>query len=420
MLVTYNGVNLPYSMCNRFDQSAVADPSNTDLTMTRFEVEVLATCNWDYIQAMVPNEARQDNAAPKNAAMVIAYVRAKLMARRERLRVRFNGFDLVPSLGTVDSANGPVPQYCDIVQMDNDTFMVRYLVVAHYVELNDPTNAVPRNRNTPSPVVFNRWKETVDIDDCNFTTKTREGSFRIRSDPANPTTPDQLRPSMAALSIPEGFLRKSSNYSLSEDGLTLHYRITDQEYWKQPPTPSFVADGYYRETGIRPGWVSSINECRTMLKGDNNTRQSQLVNLAIAICASKLDMVGAPIVTGDNKLQAVLVKFVIEVQHYRNVVDVIMVVELRNNKTRVGGVASLDTRMTFVPFSDGVNVVLPSYLDYGTAGILLQAAAYYDPAAGNAALDAGNPFVAGPEIYVTPKGDGRFINQGDQPGEEVG
>lgn len=422
MLVTYDGINLPYSLCSKLNQEAVPDPSNTDLSVTRFDVEIVATVNWDYIQAIVPNDARVDSATPRNAAMVIAYVRARLLARRKRLRIRFNGFDLIPALGAVDSANGPQPLFCEITpvssNVDNDTFVFRYGIVAHYVELDDPTNPVPRNRNTPSPVVYHRWKESVDIDDCNFTARTREGSFKIRSDPANPTTPDDLRSSLAVMSIPEGFLRKQRSFWQDEGGLTLHYRITDQEYWKQPPTPAFVADGYYRETGMRPGLVTSICEVRTMLKGDNETRQSDLIRRALTIATSKLYIVGAPVqITRDKDRQAVLSRCVVEVQHYRNAVDVVMTAIMNANKSRVGGVASLNRAMTFVPYSDGVNVVVPRYLDYGTAGIILQAAAYYDPAIGNAVLQAGNPFIADADVRVTPVGNQRVINAGTVPGD---
>lgn len=439
MIISYNGVTLPYAATSRFDKTAVPDPSNTDLTLMQYAIEVVVTLNYRYMAAVIGDGDDADGMQFQNAAACQVRIHDLLMERRKRLSVKFNNFEYIPDTGSarspVDALNGPVPQYCRMIDMGNETFILQYGIVAHYYDI---VGVDPESLETlpgRSPVVYNRWKETVDIDEIGASVKTREGSFRIRSDPRSPITPDELRGDMAVLSIPDGFLRKSSKFSVSEDGLTLTYSITDQEYWKLPPTPAYVADGYYRETALGPAGAVKHAQCRTFLRGTNYNDQTLLLEKALSVCLSKLALVGAPLKKGGSNA-AILISAVMEVKHYRNEVDVVITAMIPVGNKRFGKVpdpkmrlAGLTQLMTQVPFSESLPGVpggdppAPPQRTYGEASLLLTAASYFDPAAGNAALKQGPQFVEiviggfGGKNPTIPYGGQKVVNNGTVPGK---
>lgn len=435
MIIQYNGIVLPYAATTRFDKTAVPDPSNTDLILQRYDIDVVVTLNYRYMAAILQDELAADDLPNTTAAACAVRIADQLMERRKILGVTFNGFDMIPggmsASREVDSANGPIPQYCRYTDMGNETFLFQYGIVAHYYEITDPETL--ENLPGRTPVVYNRWKETVTLDDTDAAVRVREGSFRIRSDPSTPVTPDMLRSQMAVLSIPTGFLRTASRYSLSEDGLTLSYSITDKESFKNPPSPAFRARGYYRETALGVGGVVKYGECRTQLWGaSTNGSQVNLLETAIAVCVGKLDIVGAPLGAAVTKTGTILLHAITEVNHYENQVDVLIKVQIPIGTKRFGGrdlkLAGLTDKQTQVPLSEALPGLslkgpsTPTYRNYGQAGILLQAAAYFDPAAGNAALVAGQQFVgnvlgAGRLNTTIPIGNTKVTNQGPKPGQ---
>lgn len=420
MILTYNGIRLPYAQVNRFDKVAQADPSNTDRTLMRYDIEVLVTLTHDYMAAVLGSEEDADAMPYFDSGACQVRIYELLMRRRKALSVVINGFDMIPSFEgapPIDAANGPVPQYCRITRLDSKTCMMLYGIVAHYYEILDAETL--GNQGSPSPVIYNRWRETVEIDDCDGVTRTREGALRIRSDNAQTVTPDMLRAECACLSIPDKFLRTGRTYSLSEDGLGLKYRVTDAEQHKMPPAPAFRADGHYRETALGAGGANRFAQCHTRLWGSNQVSQARLMDTAIAVCVSKMRLIGAPL-SGDlqqGQGRGILVQAVFECNHYRNVVDVVLVAKIPVDETRVLGIAGLTKAMTGVPLSDGVSdpaTNRPPYRAYGTGSILLQAACYFDPEAGNAALVGGQQkTLANPNVTY----DNVQVNtQGSQPG----
>jgi hypothetical protein len=81
----------------------------------------------------------------------------------------------------------------------------------------------------------------VQIDKFMASTRTRSGTFIIRSDNAERITADQIRTQMAVLGVPNGFQRESATYTQSTDGLSIKYDIVDKEYFKAPPQDAFEA-----------------------------------------------------------------------------------------------------------------------------------------------------------------------------------
>ncbi len=438
-ILSYNGVTLPYAYTTSFTQEAVGDASNTDWMITRFDISVQSIINFSYINMLAADAVGVANA--NNPAAIMRLIYSRLMKRRKTLSFTINGYQVVPqaqtgNLGTVDARNGPIPQSCSVKQMGNTSFMVDYHIVAHYWE-NNPglaSAAIGPNGGVNNPgnnILSNRWGESQGINSRNFSTKSRSGTYTIRSDNQAGKIVDQFRSSMAQLSVPAGFLRTGANYSVSEDGLSLSYQITDTEVYKLPPWPALEAEGYYTESLASNGGKRFGEVNLTLRAGKGNGLgavagvafaalgagdQAKLVNVAVAIAYQKLAL-GGKIGKIDHSA--------IRVNMYDNEVNVSVrgMFNVRSNPLQSsapgaaiglgnsvinalglrggGGAVSLAaakvneglssmfmnwSNMVFTPGSDPIannaNFQIPNPLNYpvnGSAAILLQAAAYYDP-----------------------------------------
>lgn len=386
--ITYNGVGLPYAFTTQFQQEALYDDvGQTDWYLTKFDIQAQAVVNANYISLLAPDLAVEGASA--NAANIMQAVRTRLLQPRRELSVTFNGHELIPQptagqQGVVDARNGPMPQSCNIVQLNNETFLILYHIIAHYWECNEVRGAGsgPLVQNTEgNNVLFNRWSEIVDIDNRNFSKRIREGKFAIRSDNKDGMIADMARRQMAVVGVPKGFLRESSTYIISPDGLTVAYRIVDREVFKLPPAPAFEASGEYIESASHRG-AKRWGEVRVNLKGDLVTDQTLLIEKAIAVAVSKLTINGAmtsQLAKGFTLLESASVM----VKMYDNEVEVRMRVLMKPKTDKTGkgrkrGVWGMDfAGMAFTPFSEPGD--MPPYLDRGTTPLLLQAAAYFDP-----------------------------------------
>lgn len=380
-VVTYNGVTLPYSFCTEFRQTAVRDESDTDRCYTKFDISVQTVFTAAYLKAIAPDVT---DPADRNAAEIMRAVRDRLLTHRRTLSVTLNGIELLPpataGAGTVDAWNGPKPHTCDVVQMNNSTFLVSFRIVAHYWENPDPNDFL-RNRHGNN-VLYNRWTEEVAIDEIQQSRRTRRGKLKIRSDADQKVIPDDFRGTMACLSIPDGFLRESQSYKQSPDGLSLEYTIVDKEVFKLPPNPADRASGYYTES-TGEGSALRYGECEVRLTGANFRNESQLIEMAVAVVATKLAVQGGALVGPKNK-QGIVQSASVRVDLYKNEVVAKAHVLFPFSKKRVGGIAFLRNDMAFTPFSDGAGGVgvdnpPPTVFNRGSAGLLLQAAAYFDP-----------------------------------------
>lgn len=390
-VLSYNGVYLPYSFTTGFRQEAVYDDmSGTDWILTRFDIQIQCVVNADYATQLAPELV---GIQTRSAADVMNIIRSRLLKPRKRLSFKFNGVELIPqpqegigSPGDVDARNGPQPQSCILIELTNTTFYMVYHIVAHYWEHNriDAPDVVNQDGNN---ILYNRWSETVEIDNCNYSRKTREGKFMIRSDNREGYIADQLRSQFAVVSIPPGFLRDSSSYTVSPDGLAIQYRIVDREVFKKPPSPAYEASGDYVETGTRADALR-FGEVNVRLKGhkaapgsaveDSNATmaaQEALLIAAITLATSKLRSAGAPVV---GPFKAIIESSMCRVNLFENEVEVrIRVMKTPTPKSLLK--TPFYGRMVYTPISDDSPHYLPTYQDRGSASLLLQAAKYYDP-----------------------------------------
>ncbi len=407
-VVSYGGVTLPYSSTTEFNQKASYDKSDTDRMYTHFEIIVSCVINLDYVNLLLPGI---NPTLLANPAGIMNVIRGKLLKPRQQLSMKFNGVELIPqppegNVGTVDAKNGPHPQYCNIYNLTNTTFLMSYHIVADYWENVDPTRLLPSDSgdvlaNQPgNDVLSNRWTETMDIDGENFSTKTREGRFTIRSDNANANVADALRDQMVVVSCPNGFLRVSSQYTITPDGLSIAYKVVDREQFKMPPVgfgetkPFARAEGEYIETVTKAGGLR-FGMCRVRLWGDKQTDQADLVSAALGIAVSKIQInsVGTKVAITPKDIKpnfkGILIKHDLLVDLYKNMVECRVYCQLTGYQARIEGLTGYKGPVTFTPFSDGFNENQnpPNYLPYGTADLLIQAAAYFDPDLKNNVID---------------------------------
>lgn len=409
-VVTYSGLTLPYANITQFRQEAIYDESNTDRCYTKFDISVQAVINSEYLSLLnsqLVNPAGDPvtkQTTTDNAAEIMKAVRQQLLQQRQQLSVTFNGVELIPQNpnqhGLVDARNGPQPQSCIITQLTNVTFLITFHIIAHFWEDpivdNEGNVIVPSTNDQGNSVLYNRWTEIAEIDNTNTTTYTRQGKYVIRSDNFDRAIADSLRTQMATIAPYRGFLRETSQYKVSPDGLAMEYLIRDREQFKMPPPPAFQAEGEYLETATTPSLSWRSGMVRIRLKGDIITPQATLLNLAVAIAAQKLALaLQVPMNTPITKI-GIPHNASARVNLYENEVEVSLQCMFQTSPERTKGLNCFFGLNTFTPFSEG-NIPSPNYLPHGTGAILLHAARYFDPNLANTKLNDNGQLQVGRE-----------------------
>ena len=381
-IAKYGDITIPYAFTTQFRQDPMYDDvSGTDWCGTKFDIQVGGVLNINYLSAIDPTLIGTAN----NAADIMRTIRYKLLKPRQILSFTFDGSELIPQStteGKVDTGNGPRPQTCQITRLNNESFLITFHIIAEYWERNDPASVLAVNTAGQS-VLYNRWTETVEIDNLQYSRRTREGKFKIRSDNAEGVIPDQIRNQMAMIGVPRGFLRESSRYTQTPDGLGIQYTIVDKEQFKMPPNPAFKASGTYTESTSK-GDAKRFANLHVRLEGARNVSQDVLARLAVSVAALKCAIVGAPLI-GPVSRRSILHSASVRIDLYENVVECDLNVMFKSNAHRTNGIAlfggDFRSATSFTPLTDGIDpsTNAPPYLERGTAGILLQAAAYYDP-----------------------------------------
>lgn len=390
-LFTYNGITLPYVTTNRFSQRAMREESDTDWFCTEFDIEVQCILNTDYLSVVAPSLMGQG----LNAADIMAFIRSKLLEHRRTLSFTFNGVQLIPGAtagpGTVDVMNGPKPQEFNALQLSNTTFLCTYHIIAHYWENNSATfgGSPTVVNNAGNNVLFNRWSEELDLDNCQYAKRVREGKFMIRSDNSDGLTVAQLMPQTCIVGVPKGFLRQSSRYKVDPNGLAIEYTVIDQEVYRMPPYPAYEARGEYTESTGRMG-VKRYADLRIQLKGSKTTSQANLVRVAAGIASRKLRLVGAPINGVPKAERGIPESAAIRVGMWENEVELTMRVMFPAGAKRAAQIAMMTTNLVSLPGVDDVQQPTPVYKLTGTSARLLHACAYYDPSLSNLKLDPTN------------------------------
>lgn len=458
-VLIYNGVQLPYANTSNFMQKAVYEDSKTDRILTEFDIQVTCLVSSDYAGLINP---RLGNAT-SNPADFMAWMRQILLAQRQRLIFLVNGVNLIPNVqvgnpGIVDAANGPQPQHFNITQVTETLFLVDYRIIAKYWENNNgalPSVPVTDTNNPGGQILYNRWQESVTVDTNLFSVRTRRGKFMIRSDNTGGFLADQLRAQFAIVGVPAGFTRTRNEYTIDPSGLILSYTQEDTEQYKLPPSPAYTAEGRARMlTSYGAVWHV---ETHVKLTGATFTSQMLLLQMAIYISVYKMTIISnnlrhaqgggnQPIVIAPAPYQIERVSA--EIDLYKNEVSVDFRFFIAKSAARVNllvppsvidnvpaalveqeqneaeqGVPLNNPRLpnwldmfagisNYTPISDATNGLgqalnpSPVYYAYGNAGLLLEAASYYDPSINEAQLSQqqspgrpGNTIPNQPGIY---------------------
>lgn len=400
-IVHYNGIVLPHSQAASFKKGALQDEfSKTDWYLTKYEIVVQCLINTNYINLIDPTLTSNANPLFKTSpANICQAIYTKLMTKRKTLAYIVDGVDMIPSLqngntGTVDAKNGPEPKSCNFINLTDSTFILVFSIVAHYWENNQitPSGTPLVSLNKKGNIALsNKWMESVEIDQFGLTTRNRNGEFVIRSDNYDGATPYDLIPQMTMLTIPSGFMRQKSRYTMTPDGLKLKYDIIDKEWYKTPPPPAYYAEGTYSETTSKADALR-YGHCTVALRGGKSSNpgytQTDLLLVCIAIVGAKIRLAGeSPLIFGQNGY--ILMSAEIKVNMYQNEVVCSMSVMLPRTRYQlvtiqgpnVGGIQfeSTNRRLCQTPlYDESPKTVSPMPLK-GNANLIIQAAAYYDP-----------------------------------------
>lgn len=399
--VMYDGIVLPYCKTTEYSQNVVYE-NETDWVREDITLTVESYFTQNYIQLLFPRLIGINS----TAADIMAVIRSRLLRPRRAFSVKCAGVEIIPtvstSTGTVDVANGPMPQYCNVIQMNDANFIVVWSVKASYWEnnaLNLTGNPKARNRRG-NPVLSCRWSESQSIDNCLYTTRTRTGRFTIRSDNAQGQIVDRFRDRFAIVAVPPGWLRQSADYKVDPSGLALEFTLIDKQQYKMPPRPAYEASGSYTEETLSNG-AKRFGNVSVTLKGAATTDQGELILAALSIASAKLQTNGAKMsqigAGGQNDPGRIgIMNYCnLTVDMYQNIVSVRMRAMMlpsrffakpADNPDR-SKIWSIDIgSMAFTPFTDArkIETLSPRWIMRGSAGnpenrVLLQAAAYYDP-----------------------------------------
>lgn len=387
-VLTYNGVSLPYCHVQRCSLDAVQDDTSTDKLVTKFDIMAQSIITPDMLDMVAPDFY----ATTTSTAQVMALIQENLLKPRKKLSFQFDSIEFIPQpagvRGFVDACNGPFPQTCELVQMDENAWLISYHVIANYVvnyEATTPSGALRLTNSIGNVVLSNKWEERVDMDQSMYSTRTRMGRCIIRSDNDAGLLADEVRSQMCVVSVPAGFLRKRSDYKVSPDGLRLAYTTVDYEVFRLPPAPAYEAEGdFYEQSSRFDG--KRILQCRVALRAAKSVPQSKLASTAVGMVMNRLNQAGQPI--GDNNVfGVVLLGAGIRYKLFDNSVECwAQTFKPTTNQPLLRGKGLLPGQQTTAfqaidnpSFGRGPPLQQPRYFDRGSAGLLLRAASYWDP-----------------------------------------
>lgn len=424
--LSYNGICLPFSEVSSFSMRAeYDDQSQTDKILTKFDITVNTLITADALDMIAPAW----DGLTSDPALIMAVIHESLMMPRRRLSFQFNDYEFIPQpagvRGFVDARNGPIPQAFTPIRMDELSWWCSYQIVAHYVvnyrAVADDDGRITMTNLPGNAVLYNRWDESVAIDKCQYSTRTRNGKCMIRSDNQEGFIADEVRSQMAIVGVPKGFVREDAKYTVSPDGLGLSYSVVDQEVFEMPPEGAYDADGEFSEN-LSKGDGKRTASCTVTLKGPKNVKRSLLAQKAVSLCAATLNArqaargplfnAAGETVTQRGRGKGVVLGGSLSFQMWKNQVTASLQAMTPNNHVWFGSPQL--TQFIDTP-PGGVSAPQPKYYDRGTAGLLLQAAAYYDPTLRGVVMTA-SPGYATDNPVTPPDGRGQ-LSLGTLPGK---
>jgi hypothetical protein len=297
----YNGIDFSMIHMVRFDQEAQYDPSGTDYVGTKVSIGLAAVLsgvvdNTGIIQkgnaVLPPTETPTD----KTIQNTITRIRSILETPRKRLIFQDDTSLLIDVTGDpqqnkgtltpqFDIKNGPFPRVLGITRFDGSTtYHVMFTVEAYIVECPGTFQATTQSGN--SKLLSHRWTETQTIDKLFFTTYRRSGRIIIAANP-QAIAADQAGRSASFIPLRNGFRREEQEYTLSEDGLALMYRIADRQLFRTVPGGALDCKATYSE---RTGLGATMRDAAVSVRvfGAPTSPQQTQMDLAVIIASTRL------------------------------------------------------------------------------------------------------------------------------------
>lgn len=263
-MLTYNGVQFPFTFTEAHSSEPEWDPSNTDVLYTKTTVAVRGVFSYGQPPAV----------EGESPAATVARVRHLLTSPRRRLTYAVGGVTMLDV--AEDDANGPTP--------DPAALRVEALaggVLVHFsvsVRLRHCTAADGRG------YLSLKWSDTEVIGRDWSKTRRRSGLL-VLSRQFTPNADD--RRGLVVPLVPPGFRRESAQYVLSEDGLRLRFSFEDRQLHRAVPEPAVRVSGSQYETvplrgGLRRGELS------VRLEGPPGAKARDLFNAALRLAMPRV------------------------------------------------------------------------------------------------------------------------------------
>lgn len=148
-----------------------------------------------------------------------------------------------------------------------------------------PGNAVLEGVHRKIGVLSNRWSCLDRYDEASYLVRTYSGVVTL----ANPHwNPNDYRVLTLPPLVP-GMRRESIEYKASEDGLKLHYTITDKEVTITPPAGCADINIVHTEAAVQFGAMVNFH-LRVDLKGEKTGSLYTLSRIAVCVVESRLNL----------------------------------------------------------------------------------------------------------------------------------
>lgn len=280
--VTYNGVELLDVLTKRFSQTAIYDPSGTDLEYHEFNIVVVGTCHTGTSTSLGMLPFVGNN--PSDAE---ATIRALLGEPRRLFSMLVDGNTLLAagpmpqqiagsSIAFCDVNNGPKPRVIEISRITPNAFQVSFEITICKIECESLKNS--------AGVLSHRWSVEESFDQTEFSTRTTTGRLKVASTNLNPhayrgwvVPPLQL-----------GFERISQKFVTSRDGMELEYSLVDKQTTGAAPAPAKKWQCVHTVSTPNGASPAGFGELHVVLEGAPDVSKLALISLAAKICQSKL------------------------------------------------------------------------------------------------------------------------------------
>lgn len=297
--IVYNGVTLPLTRVNDLALDEVRSEDGIDYLYHKFTLDVSCKVTTD-----LPMFDSGPN--PPTAAATIVQARDLLMQPRKTLQIFMGGQFDYPSVAGVqlgggapgsgitigdatlleivgpDPSGGPFPEQVSVSNIISGTSMdVRFKISGALRPCDSGGDS--------AVVVSNRYSVEFAYDENFYCTRSIRGKLVIKqgTDISGQFTADNFR-QFCIPALPAGFQRSSLVFTVSSDGLSLSYSITDREVFATAPKPATSVSAQYVEAMSNMGSTMTAG-ITVSLTGAVGTPRAALITLAGKIAASRYD-----------------------------------------------------------------------------------------------------------------------------------